>query len=52
MTSDAIDQNEGATLDFDGDGKTSQWEVKLCHICLMAALVLAFGKDAIGAAFL
>lgn len=51
MTSDEVEP-EPATLDLDGDGKTSPWEANLCRICLMAALVLAFGKDAIGVAFL
>jgi len=34
--------------DIDGDGKITPREVSLCRICLMAALVLAFGKEAAG----
>lgn len=35
------------TFDIDGDGETSPWEQNLCRICLMAAITLAFGKDAL-----
>ncbi len=52
MTSDGIGPKQDAVLDLDGDGQTSPWEVKLCRVCLLAALVIAFGKDAVGAAFL
>ena len=34
-------------LDIDGDGRSSPWEQNLCRICLMAAITLAFGKDAL-----
>ena len=44
MTSDGVD--------IDGDGKVSPWETSLCKICLMAALVLAFGEKAVSVAFL
>lgn len=33
--------------DIDGDGKVSPWEANLCRMCLVAALVLAFGQDAL-----
>lgn len=33
--------------DIDGDGIESPWEKHLCKICLLAALVLAFGKSAL-----
>ncbi len=49
MTSDEVEQVGGA--DLDGDGKVSPWEANLCRICLMAALVLAFGEKAVGVAF-
>jgi len=32
-------------LDLDGDGETSAWEVKLCHLCLLAAIAFTFGKE-------
>jgi len=34
--------------DIDGDGKVSTWETHLCKLCLMGALVLAFGDKAAG----
>lgn len=34
-------------FDIDGDGRSSPWEQNLCRICMMAAIVLAFGKDAL-----
>ena len=34
--------------DLDGDGEVSSKEISLCRICLMAALVLAFGEQAVG----
>jgi len=52
MTSDEVGRNKDAVLDLDGDGQTSPWEVKLCRVCLIAALAIAFGKEAVGAAFL
>ncbi len=42
MTSDEIEP-----LDLDGDGKTSPWEANLCRICLIAAIALAFGDNAV-----
>ena len=33
--------------DLDGDGEVSPNEISLCRICLMAALVLAFGQEAL-----
>ena len=35
------------TLDIDGDGKVSPWESNLCRLCLIGALVIAFGDKAI-----
>lgn len=49
MTFDEVEQGGGA--DLDGDGKVSPWEANLCRICLMAALVLAFGEKALAAGF-
>jgi len=37
----------GSALDLDGDGKVSPWESNLCRICLMTALVIAFGDKVI-----
>lgn len=51
MTSDEVEQGGSAGADLDGDGKVSPWEANLCRICLMAALVLAFGEKAAGVAF-
>lgn len=34
--------------DLDGDGTISPKEISLCRLCLMAALVLAFGEEAAG----
>ncbi len=34
-------------IDIDGDGKTSLWEANICRLCIMGALVLAFGKEAL-----
>lgn len=31
--------------DIDGDGKTSQWEIDICKVCLIAMLGLAFGSE-------
>ena len=33
--------------DLDGDGKVAPWESNLCRICLISAIVLAFGDNAI-----
>ncbi len=30
-------------MDLDGDGKVSPWERHLCKLCLMGALLIAFG---------
>lgn len=35
------------SFDLDGDGKVSPWEANMCRICLISALVLAFGKEAL-----
>ena len=32
-------------LDLDGDGKVSPWESNLCRICLLSAIILAFGDN-------
>ncbi len=37
----------GSLLDLDGDGKVSPWESNLCRICLMTALIIAFGDKVI-----
>lgn len=34
--------------DIDGDGQVSPWEKNLCKLCLMGALALTFGQEAIG----
>lgn len=33
--------------DLDGDGEVSKWETHLCKLCLMGALALTFGQEAI-----
>lgn len=33
-------------MDLDGDGKVSPWEKHLCKLCLLGALVIAFGDKA------
>jgi len=33
--------------DIDGDGVESPWERHLCKICLLSALILAFGERAL-----
>ena len=40
-------QVNNQVLDLDGDGKVSPWESNLCRVCLLAAIVLAFGDNAI-----
>lgn len=35
------------TLDIDGDGRISPWESNLCRMCLIGALVIAFGDKVI-----
>ncbi len=35
------------SFDLDGDGKVSFWETNLCRLCLMSAILLAFGDNAI-----
>ena len=37
----------GLAMDLDGDGKVSPWESNLCRICLMTALIIAFGDKVI-----
>ncbi len=34
-------------FDIDGDGKTSPWEANICKMCLLAAIVIAFGDKAL-----
>lgn len=33
-------------FDIDGDGKETPWEAKLCRLCLVGMLMLAFGSEA------
>ncbi len=40
------DLDPGA-MDLDGDGKISPWESNLCRICLISAIILAFGDNAL-----
>ncbi len=40
-------QVNNQALDLDGDGKISPWESNLCRVCLLAAIVLAFGDNAV-----
>jgi hypothetical protein len=40
-------EEDKKTFDIDGDGVSAPWEQNLCRICLMAAITLAFGKDAL-----
>lgn len=35
------------SMDLDGDGKISPWESNLCRICLISAIILAFGDNAL-----
>ncbi len=35
------------SFDLDGDGKVAPWESNLCRVCLLAAIVLAFGDNAL-----
>ncbi len=34
-------------LDVDGDGKVTSSEVNICRMCLAAAIIIAFGDQAI-----
>jgi hypothetical protein len=34
-------------FDIDGDGKTSPWEANICKMCLLAAIIIAFGDKAL-----
>ncbi len=34
-------------LDLDGDGKVSQKEIRLCQLCLVSAILIAFGDEAL-----
>ena len=43
---DAEERNNQG-FDLDGDGKVSPWESNLCRICLIAAITLAFGDNAV-----
>jgi len=42
-----MDDEADSQFDIDGDGTTAPWEMNLCRLCLMAMLVLAFGKEAV-----
>lgn len=33
--------------DIDGDGEVSPWEKHLCKLCLIGALIVAFGERAL-----
>ena len=35
------------SMDIDGDGKISKSEINLCKLCIAAAIVIAFGDQAI-----
>lgn len=34
-------------MDIDGNGDHEGWETNICRLCLMAVIVLAFGKEAL-----
>ncbi len=34
-------------LDVDGDGKVSASEINICRMCLAAAIIIAFGDQAL-----
>lgn len=36
-------QKNDVIYDIDGDGKASPKEIRLCQLCLMGALAVAFG---------
>ena len=42
-----IAEDPKLVLDVDGDGKVSSSEVNICRMCLAAAIVIAFGDQAI-----
>lgn len=35
-------------MDVDGDGEVTEKDAWLCRLCLVAAVVLAFGEKAVG----
>lgn len=37
----------GVTADLDGDGKVTPSEINICRMCLAAAIVIAFGDQAL-----
>ena len=41
------EESQENKFDLDGDGKVSPWESNLCRICLISAIILAFGDNAI-----
>ncbi len=41
------EEKNNQALDLDGDGKVSVWESNICRICLISAIILAFGDNAI-----
>ncbi len=42
-----MEENTATDYDIDGDGRVSSREVRLCQICLLSAVILAFGDKAI-----
>ncbi len=42
-----MEENTANDFDIDGDGRVSIREVRLCQICLLSAVILAFGDKAI-----
>ncbi len=42
-----IAEDPKLVLDVDGDGKVTSSEVNICKMCLAAAIVIAFGDQAI-----
>ena len=47
MGRDPEENPKSNPLDLDGDGTVSAWESNLCRICLISAIILAFGDNAI-----
>ncbi len=43
----APEESPKNNMDLDGDGKISPWESNLCRICLISAIILAFGDNAV-----
>ncbi len=40
-------EDEFLSADLDGDGKVTSSELNLCRMCLAAAIVIAFGDQAL-----